>query len=125
MTYQCCFCGNSIQGKQPRVEIAVGLMDGGGTQGLYCHGACLADALHPSVPAAFPEAGTVYMPLLDEGTPAWRPVEARKVAKDRYLIPKSVLVPEDEVWFCQPGSTVRCELHVFQGGMVGLIVVGT
>lgn len=104
--------------------MTVGLTDADATQGLYCHGACLVDALHPSVPAAFAGAGTILMPLVEEGTPVWRPVEARKIGKDRYQIPKSVLVPDHEKWLYQPGSTVRCELRTFHDDTVALVVVG-
>ncbi len=47
--YQC-FCGGTIdlRGRDP-VELLIPL-PGGGTQGLYCHLACLQRALHPSVP---------------------------------------------------------------------------
>ena len=123
MMYQCCLCGFSIQGEQPPVVVTVGLEDADATQGLYCHGACLVNALHPSVPAAFAGAGTIFMPLLDEGTPVWRPVEARKVGKDSYQIANSVQVPDDEKWLYQPGSTVRCELKTFRDGDVVLVAV--
>ena len=95
--YQCCFCGASIRGDQRRVELSIGLAAGDGPQGLYAHAACLTNVLHPSVPTAFADAGIILMPLFNEGTPVWRPVEARKVARDRYEIPPSVRVPEDEI----------------------------
>jgi hypothetical protein len=123
MKFQCCFCGTSICGDQRPVELSVGLADAEARQGLYCHGACLTNVLHASVPAAFAEAATVLVPLLDEGTPVWRPVEARKVAEGCYQIPKSVIVPDDETWMYQPGATLRCHLRVFQDGTVGLVAV--
>ena len=50
--YQCCFCGQSIeeQGSDP-VTLNIPL-EGGGTQQLPCHAACLRRVLHPSVPLA-------------------------------------------------------------------------
>jgi hypothetical protein len=49
---------------------------------------------------------TIYMPLLDEGVGVWRPVQARRIAGDVYLI--SGEVPEGEQWAFAPGSKVRC-----------------
>jgi len=48
--FQCCFCGQAIveRGTDPvTLNIPV---DGGGTQQLPCHAACLRRVLHPSVP---------------------------------------------------------------------------
>jgi len=50
--FQCCFCGKAIeqQGVDPVIlNLAV---EGGGTQQLPCHAACLRHALHSSVPLA-------------------------------------------------------------------------
>jgi hypothetical protein len=52
----------------------------------------------------------IYIPLLDEGTNVWRPVEAQKVGPDTYLIPTG-LDPKanGEEWEFPPGSTVVCQ----------------
>jgi hypothetical protein len=57
---------------------------------------------------------TIYMPLVDEGTDVWRPVEAELIEGD--LLRVLGEVPEDEIWMFPPGSVVRCREHVFSGG---------
>ncbi len=56
---------------------------------------------------------TIYIPLQDEGTEVWRPVEAEHVCDDRYRIlsPR----PMDEVWPFSPNEIVRCERKVLSG----------
>ncbi len=56
----------------------------------------------------------IYMPLLDEGTPCWRPVQAVRLADDLYRIADST--PEDEKWMFSPGEVVRCEWRVLADG---------
>ena len=58
---------------------------------------------------------TIYVALLDEGTPVWRPVAADRIADDRYLI-VGVCDTDDETWQFSPGSVVRCEMHEFADG---------
>lgn len=123
MQCQCCFCGAPIIGGQRPVRLSIKLADPDAKQALHCHGACLANALHPFVPVAFADAGIIYMPLLDEGIEVWRPVEAHKVGENRYKIPESVKVPDDENWAFQPGTTVLCKLRAFQDGTVALVTV--
>lgn len=123
MQYQCCFCGHAILAKQARVEVSVALAAPGATQELFCHSACLADALHPSVPIAHTEAGQIMMPLADEGVAVWRPVAARKVGPKRYEVSDVGGVPEDEKWTFQPGTTVICELRTYSDGTVHLTAV--
>jgi len=53
LDYQCCFCGEAIEGSR-LVELLLPLEDGG-TQTLYTHVACLRQHLHPSVPLAIEE----------------------------------------------------------------------
>ena len=47
-SFVCCFCSLAISGERP-VEITVDLGEGE-TQGLWAHGACLANRLHSSAP---------------------------------------------------------------------------
>ena len=56
----------------------------------------------------------VHVALLDEGTPVWRPVEARHLEAAVYelLGPLS----EGERWQFPPGQLVECELHAFPDG---------
>ena len=65
---------------------------------------------------------TVYVRLLDEGVDVWRPVQAKFVEGDVYEL--SGPVPEEERWEYAPGSRVRCRMREFEGGTLGLVVVG-
>jgi hypothetical protein len=47
--YQCCFCAQPIASDVIILTFAV---EGGGTQELPCHPACLRRVVHPSVPLA-------------------------------------------------------------------------
>jgi len=59
----------------------------------------------------------VYVQLLNEGTPAWRPTFARFIKDDIYeLLPTEHYDPEDEEWEFVPGTIVHCG--------VGLVVAG-
>jgi len=62
----------------------------------------------------------IYVPLLDDGTPCWRPVQAVRLADDLYRIMGSI--PDDEEWLFSPGDEVRCELRDFADGL-GLVAV--
>jgi hypothetical protein len=53
--FQCCFCGETIEGSQ-QVEMLLRVEDGG-TQALYAHASCLRRRLHPSVPLSIVENG--------------------------------------------------------------------
>jgi hypothetical protein len=79
-------------------------------------------------PACWPLAGsvrslggvktTVYLELLEEGTPCWRPVNSESLGGDLYRIISEK--PEDEVWPFNTGDTVRCRPQHFQQGL-GLV----
>ena len=62
---------------------------------------------------------TIYMPLLNEGTEVWRPVEAVPLGRDTYRVEGAV--PEGEEWAFAPGTDVRCEWKTFSGGTRELI----
>ena len=62
---------------------------------------------------------TIHVYLLNEGTDAWRPVQAALVGAGRYRILGDV--PDSEVWQFQPGDIVRCRQHVFSDGRSGLV----
>jgi hypothetical protein len=51
---------------------------------------------------------TIHIRLLDEGTEVWRPVEAKWLGGDTFLISPDNEVPTDETWEYQPGELVRC-----------------
>lgn len=61
------------------------------------------------------------MPLLNEGTDVWRPVQATLVSADAYRVEGEML--DGEEWMFAPGSLVRCELRTFSDGE-GLTAVG-
>jgi hypothetical protein len=63
---------------------------------------------------------TIYMPLLDEGTDVWRPVEAVREG-DGYLVLGPM--PSEETWKFAPGTVVRCEFRVFSDGTRDLVAV--
>ncbi len=52
---------------------------------------------------------TIYIYLLNEGTDVWRPVEAERLADNRYRIVTPNGDPEDEHWQFLTGTVVRCE----------------
>jgi hypothetical protein len=51
---------------------------------------------------------TIYVALLDEGIDVWRPVAARKLAPDTYLILDQNYDRKVETWQFEPGTLVRC-----------------
>jgi hypothetical protein len=57
---------------------------------------------------------TIFMPLLNEGTEVWRPVEAIPMADDTYRVEGEM--DEDEEWAFAPGSIVRGEVKRFHEG---------
>jgi hypothetical protein len=64
-------------------------------------------------------ANQVYVALIGEGVPVWRPVNARSVGPGVY----ELLGPKEngEEWEFQPGQLVECEEHSFSSGLVGLV----
>ncbi len=49
----------------------------------------------------------IYMPLLDEGTDVWQPVDATYLSDDIYRVDETM--PDGEKWAFPQGSLVRCE----------------
>ena len=66
------------------------------------------------------ETCTIYVALLNEGTPCWRPVEAVALGDGIFRI--AGVSPDGEDWEFQPGDVVRCESHDF-GDVSGLLAV--
>ncbi len=59
---------------------------------------------------------TIYVKLIDEPVPAWRPVKAEQIGGNVYLI---VVQPYDrsiEQWEFQPGERVVCETLLLTDG---------
>ena len=59
--------------------------------------------------------------MSEEGTDVWRPVPAKHIRDDIYVLLGTM--PESESWKFASGSKVRCSEHKFSGGDVGLIAV--
>jgi hypothetical protein len=58
----------------------------------------------------------VYVQLLNEGTPTWRPTMAERLTPGLYrLLATEGYDPEDEEWEFRPGSVVRCETQERSG----------
>lgn len=51
---------------------------------------------------------TVYVRLLDEGTHAYRPVNARLIERNIYRL-ENTTIPPEEVWEFEPGMAVIVE----------------
>lgn len=52
---------------------------------------------------------TIYIPLLDEGTPVVRPTQGVLLGGDSYrVLPTPSYDADDEHWEFSPGSVVRC-----------------
>jgi hypothetical protein len=60
----------------------------------------------------------IYVALLDEGTDAWRPVQARDLGNGEFEI--LGIVPPGERWQFPPGSRVRCVNAHFADGKSAL-----
>lgn len=53
----------------------------------------------------------IYIPLVNEGTPCWRPVEAEHLDGNNYRIVTAK--PDDEHWPVATGDVVCCEPRRF------------
>lgn len=61
----------------------------------------------------------VFVALLDEGIPVWRPTQAEKLADGAYkLLPTQDYDPDDEKWEFEPGAIVICEPKKLSQGNV-------
>jgi hypothetical protein len=59
---------------------------------------------------------TIYVRLLDEGTPTSRPTKAVEVGIDSFkLLATPDYDPENEPWEFLPGTVVRCEAREHDG----------
>jgi len=57
---------------------------------------------------------TIYMPLINEGTDVWRPVEAIKITDLGYMVTEKA--PAGEEWAFEPGHILRCEERQLSSG---------
>lgn len=62
---------------------------------------------------------TIYIPLLGEGTPVWKPVVAERLLDGTFRILGEM--PDDEEWAFKPGELVVVRQHVFSDGKSGLV----
>ena len=61
---------------------------------------------------------TIYVRLLDERIPTWRPTTGEKKCEGVYrILPTDDYDPEDETWEFLPGTIVRCEEMTLHGGL--------
>jgi hypothetical protein len=67
------------------------------------------------------ETRQIYVALLDEAVPVWRPVEAERLPEDEYRLIGPI--PESEVWEFQPGDVIRCRPRTFADGTTALVAV--
>jgi hypothetical protein len=51
---------------------------------------------------------TIYVRLMDEPVDVWRPVEARHLRDDIYLILEQPYETDIEKWEFEPGQQVKC-----------------
>jgi hypothetical protein len=64
------------------------------------------------------EQDTIYVALLDEGVDVWRPVAARRLSPDRYLILDQGYDRTIERWAFEPGTMVRCRAQDREGSQI-------
>jgi hypothetical protein len=58
----------------------------------------------------------IYISLLDEGTPVWRPVPATDLGAGVFEISAHAKPGDDERWEFKPGDHVICERRPLSGG---------
>ena len=59
---------------------------------------------------------TIYIRLMDESVDVWRPVSARQVGGEIYIIDANAALPRGEAWEFTPGPRVRCQWRTFAEG---------
>lgn len=65
----------------------------------------------------------IYVALLNEGTDAWRPVEAIHEKDDIFTIVSENESGGDEEWQFVTRDRVRCEQKIFSDGTPALVAV--
>ena len=63
-------------------------------------------------------AETIHVALLDEGLDVWRPVAARRLSKDTFLILDQDYDREAETRTFEPGTVVRCRRENREGAPI-------
>ena len=67
------------------------------------------------------EIATIYMPLLNEGTVAWRSVTAERINREAFRVLGPM--PDGEEWAFAPGSVVTVAPHLFADGCSDVVAV--
>ena len=57
-------------------------------------------------------SATIYVELLEEGTPCWKPVQAISVGGELYRIIEEK--PQGEKWAFSKDDIVKCRMRTFQ-----------
>ena len=57
---------------------------------------------------------TIFVRLVDEPVPVWRPVQAEKLGESTYLISDQEYDREIEDWEFEPGEKVECVEKLFK-----------
>ncbi len=65
----------------------------------------------------------IYIALLDEGSPVWRPVQAILLEDGIYRITSENAHPDDELWEFVTGDAVRCIRKVFSDGATRQVAI--
>lgn len=63
----------------------------------------------------------IYVAIVGEVPPVWRPVEALKISADTYEIVSANANPEGQQWQFDTGTRVRVEKHTFMDDREGLV----
>lgn len=60
----------------------------------------------------------IYVALLNEGVPVWKPIRAEHIGEARYRIVEQNYNRDIERWEFQPGDEVECEPVKTEDGMI-------
>lgn len=61
----------------------------------------------------------IYIRLLDEGTPVYRPTQGMMIEDLIFeVLPTEDYSPEDEHWEFPPGKIVRCKKEIYGGNEI-------
>jgi hypothetical protein len=64
------------------------------------------------------EGEEIFVRLPDEAVEVWRPVQARNIGDDRYLILEQPYDREGERWEFEPGAEVTCAVVRAEAGEI-------
>lgn len=63
----------------------------------------------------------IYVAVVGEDPPVWRPVEALQISADTYEIVSVNANPEGQKWQFETGTRVKVEEHTFMDDRKGLV----